>query len=62
MNENKETFENKSDLSSNKHYLSSSEMRPEKSSGFEPITSAIPLQLYQLSQSQLGAGHYVGRK
>ena len=25
MNENKETFENKSDLSSNKHYLSSSE-------------------------------------
>ena len=25
MNENKETFENKSDLCSNKHYLSSSE-------------------------------------
>ena len=26
------------------------------------MTSAIPLQLYQLSQSQLGAGRYAGRK
>ena len=43
MNENKETFENKSDLSSNKHYLSSSENEAWKK--FRPVKDLNPWPL-----------------
>ena len=57
---------NESDPRSNVHYLSSSENKASKKiqacTGFESMTSAIPVQRSTKLTSQLGAGHYVGSK